>query len=79
MSYEIPLPMPDQLTKKPITNALELHGHLEKNGFKPIAVVVDNANARVVVYFSSELSDRDKKRLVDTVVEFYRKWIGVEK
>jgi hypothetical protein len=79
MSYEIPLPMPEQLSKKPITSALELHRHLEKNGFKPVAVVVDNANARVVVYFSGELSDKDKKKLVDMVVEFYRKWIGVEK
>jgi len=79
VSYEIPLPMSEQLLKKPIINAPELHRYLEKNGFKPVAVIVDNANARVVVYFSSELGDKDKKKLVDTVTEFYRKWVGVEK
>ena len=79
MSYEIPLPMPDQLIKKPILNAAEVHRYLEKEGFKPIAVVVDNANARIRVYFENELDEKGKRKLVEVVEEFYRKWIGVEK
>jgi uncharacterized protein YbcI len=79
MSYEIPLPMPDELAKKPIRNATELHKHLEKVGFKPLSVTVDNANAKVVVYFEGELSEDEKKLLYEAVTEFYRKWIGVTK
>jgi len=79
MSYEIPLPMPDMLQKKPILNAVEVHRYLEKQGFKPIAVVVDNANARIRVFFDGELTDDEKTKLVEAINEFYRKWIGVEK
>jgi hypothetical protein len=79
MSYEIPLPMPDMLQKKPILNATELHKHLEDQGFKPLAVVVDNANARVRLFFEKELEEKEKKKLVEAVIEFYRKHIGVEK
>jgi hypothetical protein len=79
VSYEIPLPMPDELQKKPIKSASDVHKYLESRGFKPYAVVVDNANAKMVVYFEQELSDRDKKALYEAVMEFYRKWVGVEK
>ena len=79
MSYEIPLPMPEMLQKKPILNATELHRYLEKQGFKPLAVVVDNANAKIRVYFETELTDDEKRKLVEAVNEFYKKWIGVEK
>jgi hypothetical protein len=79
MSYEIPLPMPYELQKKPIRNATELHRYLEKCGLRPAAVVVDNANAKVVVHFVSELSEGERKLLYGAVMEFYRKWIGVEK
>jgi hypothetical protein len=79
MSYEVPLPSPDELQRKPIRNAVELHRHLESKGFKPLAVVVDNASARVRVYFEDELSEGDKKRLFESVLEFYRKHIGAEK
>jgi hypothetical protein len=79
MSYEIPLPMPDMLQKKPIVNAMEVHRYLEGEGFKPIAVVVDNANARIRVYFEGELKEEEKRKLVEAVMEFYRKWIGVQK
>jgi hypothetical protein len=79
MSYEIPLPMPEQLIKKPIVNAMEVHRYLEKEGFKPIAVVVDNANARIRVFFEGELEEEEKGKLVEAVMEFYRKWISVEK
>ena len=79
MSYEIPLPMPEELQKKPIVNASEVHRHLEKEGFKPIAVVVDNANARIRVFFENELDEKEKRKLVEAVTGFYKKWIGVEK
>jgi hypothetical protein len=79
MSYEVPLPSPDELIRKPIRNAVELHRHLESKGFKPLAVVVDNANARVRVYFEGELGEGDRKRLFESVLEFYRKHIGAEK
>jgi hypothetical protein len=79
VSYEIPLPMPEQLTKKPILNASEVHRYLEGVGFKPVAVVVDNANARVRVFLEGELDEKEKRRLMEAVLEFYRKWIGVEK
>ena len=79
MSYEIPLPMPDELQKKPIRNATELHRYLEERGFKPLAVTVDNANARVRVFFEEELSEDRKKELFEAVMEFYRRHIGVVK
>jgi sulfur carrier protein ThiS len=79
VSYEIPIPMPDELQKKPIRNATELHKFLEELGFKPTAVVVDNANAKVVVHFERELSEEQKKLLYEAVLEFYREWIGIEK
>jgi len=76
MSYEIPLPMSDQLIKKPILHATQLHKHLEEKGFKPLAVVVDNANAKIKVFFERELDDVDKKKLFETIMDFYRKHIG---
>jgi len=79
MSYEIPLPMPDMLQKKPIVNASEVHRYLENQGFKPLAVVVDNANAKISVFFEKELKEEEKRKLVEAVMEFYRKWIGIEK
>jgi hypothetical protein len=79
VSYEIPLPMPEELAKKPIKNALDVHKHLESKGFKPLAVVVDNANAKIIVYFEQELSDKDKKVMYEAVLDFYRKWVGAEK
>jgi hypothetical protein len=79
MGYEIPLPMPDQLQRKPILHAAELHKHLEEEGFRPLAVVVDNANARVRLFFENELDEKEKKKLVEVVMEFYRKHIGVQK
>jgi len=79
VSYEIPLPMPEELQKKPIVNASEVHRHLENRGFKPLAVVVDNANARIRVFFENELDEKEKRKLVEAVTEFYKKWIGVEK
>ena len=77
MSYEIPLPMPEQLAKKPILNATQIHKYLEEKGFKPLAVVVDNANAKIKVFFERELDDVDEKKLFETVMDFYRKHIGV--
>jgi hypothetical protein len=79
MSYEIPLPMSEQLQKKPIKNATELHKYLERNEIKPLSVVVDNANARVRVYFEGEIGAEERKKLSEAVMEFYRKHIGVEK
>jgi len=79
MSYEIPLPMPEELQKKPILHATELHRYLEKHGFKPLAVVADNASARIWAFFEKELGDDEKKKLFEAVLEFHRKHIGVEK
>jgi hypothetical protein len=79
VSYEIPLPMPDELQKKPIRNATELHRYLEEHSFKPLSVTVDNANARVKVFFERELSEDEKKELFEAVLEFYRRHIGVVK
>jgi hypothetical protein len=79
VSYEVPLPMPDRLRGKPILNASELHRHLEELGFKPLIVVVDNNMAKVTVYFSEELGDEEELKLQEAVLEWYRKWIGVEK
>jgi len=78
VSYEVPLPMPDRLREKPVLNASELHRYLEDQGFKPMVVVVDNNMARVTVYFTEELSDEERLRLQEAVLEWYRKWIGVE-
>ncbi|MCC5990384.1 MAG: hypothetical protein LM558_02590 [Thermosphaera sp.] len=78
MSYEVPLPMPDRLREKPILNASELHRYLEEQGFKPMVVVVDNNMARVTIHFSEELGDKEKLKLQEAVLEWYRKWIGVE-
>jgi len=79
MSYEIPLPMPSELAKKPIRNAYEIHKHLIENGFEPTAVVVDNANAKISVYFDYELDENEKKRLFEAVLDYYKKHIGVTK
>jgi len=79
VSYEILLPMPEELAKKPIRNATELHRYLEEHGFKPLSVTVDNANARVKVFFERELSEDEKKELFEAVLEFYRRHIGVVK
>jgi hypothetical protein len=78
VSYEVPLPMPDRLRGKPILNATELHRHLVEQGFKPMVVVVDNERARVTVYFSEELGDEEELKLQEAILEWYRKWIGVE-
>jgi len=78
VSYEVPLPMPDRLREKPILNASELHKYLEEQGFKPMVVVVDNNMARVTIHFSEELGDEEKLRLQEAVLDWYRKWIGVE-
>jgi hypothetical protein len=78
MSYEVPLPMPDRLREKPILNATGLHRYLEEQGFNPTVVVVDNDRARVMIYFSDELGDEEKLRLQEAIMEWYRKWIGVE-
>jgi F0F1-type ATP synthase delta subunit len=78
MSYEIPLPMPDELAKNPIRNAHGIHKHLIENGFEPIAVVVDNANAKVNVYFDHELNNEEKKKLFEAVLDYYKKHIGIK-
>jgi hypothetical protein len=78
MSYEVPLPMPDRLREKPVLNATELHSYLEKHGFKPMTVVVDNERARVFVYFREELGEAEKLKLQEAILEWYREWIGVE-
>jgi hypothetical protein len=78
MSYEVPLPMPDRLREKPILNATELHSYLEEQGFNPIVVIVDNDRARVTIYFREELGEAERLRLQEAIMEWYRKWIGVE-
>lgn len=79
MSYEIPLPMPEELQRKPITNAAELHRFLEEQGFKPLSVAIDNAGAKVRVFFERELAEDEKKVLFEAVLDFYRERIGVER
>jgi hypothetical protein len=79
MSYEIPLPNPEKLQEKPILNATELHKYLEENKFNPIVVVIDNTNAKVIVYFEKELDDAKKKKLFETVLDYYKKHIGIVK
>jgi hypothetical protein len=34
--------------------------------------------ARVTVYFTEELGDEEKLRLQEAIMDWYRKWIGVE-
>jgi hypothetical protein len=77
MIYEIPLPMPDKLLAKPILNAKEVHEYLERVGFRPLVVSVDNIRARIMVYFDEELDEGKKEDLTDAVLDFYREWIGV--
>lgn len=76
MSYEIPLPMPDQLQRKPITSSADLLRYLEERGFKPTAVVVDNANAKVLVFFERELDEDSKDDLFEAVMEYYKKHLS---
>ena len=71
--------MPDRLREKPIVNATVLHNYLVEQGFNPVVVVVDNDRSRVLVYFSEELGDEEKLKLQEAILEWYRKWIGVEK
>jgi len=78
MSYEIPLPMPEKLQEKPILNATELHKYLESAGFKPLVVVVDNANAKIRVYFERSLSDTEAKKLLEVILDYYKKHIKVK-
>jgi hypothetical protein len=76
VSYEIPLPTPDQLQRKPITSSADLLKYLEERGFKPTAVVVDNANAKVLVFFESELDEDSKEDLFEAVMEYYKKHLS---
>jgi hypothetical protein len=76
VSYEIPLPMPDQLQRKPITSSADLLRYLEERGFKPTAVVVDNANAKVLVFFERELDEDSKDDLFEAVMEYYKKHLS---
>jgi hypothetical protein len=77
--YEVPLPIAEELRRRPIINASDLHAHLEKAGFRPLAVVVDNGNAKVRAFFSEELDDKAKKRLTEAILDYHRKHLGVEK
>jgi len=77
--YEVPLPMAEELRKRPILNASDLHAYLERQGFRPLAVVVDNANAEVRAFFLEELDEKAKKRLMEAVLDYERKHLGVEK
>ena len=70
--------MPEELLKKPIF-AGDLHKYLNKNDFNPTAVVVDNTNAKVKIYFEKELDENTKKRLMEAVLDYYNKHIGVKK
>ena len=79
MSYEIPLPMTEKLQEKPIINATELHKYLEENDFRPIVVVVDNYNGKIIVHFEKELDVDNKKKLIETVLDYYRKYMGFKK
>jgi len=76
VSYEIPLPTPDQLQRKPITSSADLLKYLEERGFKPTAVVVDNASAKVLVFFEKELDEDSKEDLFEAVMEYYKKHLS---
>jgi hypothetical protein len=71
--------MPDKLREKPVLNATELHGYLEKHGFKLMTVVVDNERARVLVYFREELGEAERLKLQEAIIDWYKKWTGVRK
>jgi uncharacterized membrane protein len=77
MSYEVPLPMPERLREKPILSAQELHRLLEERGFRPVAVTVDNAVGKVVAHFASDLGEEERKRLMEAVLDFYRRHLGL--
>ena len=77
--YEVPLPMAEELRKRPILNASDLHAQLEKQGFRPLAIVVDNDNAKVRAFFLEELDEKAKKKLMEAVLDYEKKHLGVEK
>jgi len=77
VSYEVPLPAPERLREKPILSAQELHRFLEAKGFRPLAVTVDNAAGKVLAHFASELGDEERKRLMDAVLDFYKRHLGL--
>ena len=77
MSYEVPLPMPERLREKPILSAQELHRFLEERGFKPVAVTVDNAAGRVLAHFPSDLGEEGRKRLMEAVLDFHKRHLGL--
>jgi hypothetical protein len=79
MSYEVPLPMQDKLREKPVLNATELHSYLEKHGFKPMVVIIDNERARVLVYLREELGEAERLKLQEAIMDWYKKWTGVRK
>jgi hypothetical protein len=69
--------MPERLREKPILSAQELHRFLEERGFKPVAVTVDNAAGRVVAHFASDLGEVERKRLMEAVLDFHKRHLGL--
>jgi phage anti-repressor protein len=69
--------MPERLREKPILSAEELHRFLEERGLRPIAVTVDNAAGRVVAHFASELGEEERRRLMDAVLDFHKRHLGL--
>jgi hypothetical protein len=73
MSYEYLYSRPDRLKEKPF-DAGELMGMVMKAGFNPITLSVDNGKGSVVVCFTGELGDKEKKALDGIMTDIFKGW-----
>jgi len=77
VSYEVPLPKPELLRERPM-DAAKLMRYLVDRGLRPIAVTVDNAGGKVFAYFAEPLSRDRAKELMELVLDYYRKHVGLK-
>jgi len=70
MNYEYLHPKADKLKDKPM-RAEDIMKILNKEGFSPLTVRVDNHTGQVFIYFEKELSDKEKEKLDEIVNKFF--------
>ena len=73
MAYEYLYPHVEKLKDKPF-RADEVIKVVEKAGFNPIAVRVDNTLGSVFVYFERELNAKEKEKLDEAIEKMFKEW-----